>query len=186
METGESRCTSRDLPKGANDAAGIPCGQHVRGNGAGHHAAGADDAAGADGDSRADDGAPAYTHIGLDAHRLGIFAPLPAFLRTERMHRCTDLNGGSDEDVVTNGDGHHIENHAVEIEEHLGTKNNVGAVVAEEGRLHPHIAGIAQQLLEDEAPLTLLALTRGIEALAEITAALAFAGEFRIASADCN
>jgi hypothetical protein len=67
-----------------------------------------------------------------------------------------------------------VQDDAIEVEEALLSQQDVGPIVAEEGRLHPYVvAAAAEQLLENAAALVLLSLTGGVEVLAKLSRPLA-------------
>jgi hypothetical protein len=75
----------------------------------------------------------------------------------------------------------HIQNHAIEIEEHALAQLDVDAVVAEERRLHPDgVSTCAKQLIENATPFFQLCLSGRIQRLAEITGALSPGDELGI------
>src|SRR5690606_5996543 len=58
---------------------------------------------------------------------------------------------------------------------------DVGAVVAIEGRLHPHrVAAPGEQLAEETPPLRLLGFARRVQRLAEVAGPLAVGGQLGI------
>ena len=155
----------------ANHTAWVPCGEHAVRNVARHHAAGSDDRARSDTYSGEDDRAAADPHVSADVNRLTEFFAAPLF-GVQGMHWRVDLHRRAKQCVVTDAHVAHIQNHAIEIEEHTLAQLDVDAVVAKERRLHPHgVSTCAKQLTEDATPFLLLCLSGRIQRLAKITGA---------------
>src|SRR5690348_12349810 len=131
--------------------------------------------------ARQDQCAAAHPDVRADVDGLAVFLR-PAKRRVERMQRREDLDAGSEQGVVADADFAHVEDGAVEIEEHPGAEMDVRAVVAVEGRLHPHaVATGAEQFLEYAAPSALLRVLASVQRGAQRSRALARSREFRIA-----
>ena len=108
--------------------------------------------------------------VSADLDRLAEFFAA-TLVGVHRMHRRVDLHGRAELGVVTDSHVTHIQNDAVEIEEHTFAQFDVDAVVAEKWRLHPNgFATFAKQIAQDATPLLLLPLASRIQRLAEIRA----------------
>src|SRR4051812_36520947 len=164
----------------ANDAAGIAGREDAVRHVARDDAAGADHGAVADAHARQDDRAAADPHVGPDVDRLAEFLAA-AQLRVERVHRRIDLHRRPEQRKAADTHAAHVEDDAVEVEEDALAKLDVCAVVAEEGRLHPHrLAAAAEQLAQEAPPFVLLPFARGVQVLAEIARALASRDQLEI------
>ena len=74
--------------------------------------------------------------------------------RVHRVHRRIDLHRRTEQREAADAYAADIEHHAVEIEEHTLAELDVGAIVAEEWRLHPHaVAAPAEELAQDSPAL---------------------------------
>jgi hypothetical protein len=136
-------------PDLANHLAGIACGQHAAGNIPCHDAAGTDDGTRSDSHARQDDRAPTNLHVRAN---LDWFAELfaPPLLGLDWMPRCVDLDCRAEQGKIADADLAHVQDHAVEVEEHALAELDIRAVVAEERRLHPHRATtLAEQRAEN-------------------------------------
>src|SRR5687767_1233879 len=151
-----------------NDPARIPRGEHTLGNVARDDAPGADDGARADADAGQDDSAAAHPDVGPNLDRLPeLFTP-PQF-RVERVHGRINLHGRPEKREAADAHRAHVQDDAVEVEEDTFAELDVGAVIAEERRLHPDaVAAAAEQVAEDPPPLLLLRLARLVQGLAEV------------------
>ena len=118
--------------------------------------------------------------VSADLDRLAEFFAATLF-GIHRMHRRVDLHGRAEQGVVTDSHLTHIQNDAVEIEEHTFAQFDVDTVVAEKWRLHPNgFSTFAKQIAQDATPFLLLPLASRIQRLAEITGTLTPDNEFGI------
>ena len=97
------------------------------------------------------------------------FLPAP-LLRVQRMQWRVYLNCRPEEGEIANPDGANVQHDAIEIKEHSLAEFNVRAIVAEEGRLHPHgVATLAEQIAQDATTTSRrFILACGVELLAKI------------------
>jgi hypothetical protein len=86
------------------------------------------------------------------------------------MHGRVDLDGGAEEREVADPHRAHVQHHAVEVEEDSLPQIDVGAVIAEEGRLQrDRVATRAEQLAEDAPTLAVLRLPSAVQRPAEVS-----------------
>src|SRR5690606_620946 len=130
------RVDSVRLLKLANYPAGISGRQHALWNIARHHAAGANDGAGANMHASQDQGATTHPDVRPDRDWFSVFLA-PAQRRIERMQRRKDLHAWPKQRVIANANLAHVENGAIEVEKYACAQVDIGAVVAVERRLHP-------------------------------------------------
>lgn len=167
----------RKLP---DDFAGVSRREHFGWHVTGHHASGSDNRALADGDAWTNDRTAADPNIRSDCDWLCEFQPLTPDLRLNGMRCRIDLDRWTKQHVASNRDLHYIEHHTVEVEENFAAQADVRAVIAEERRLHPGIGFGSEKLRQDPPAFLLLVFMGVIEPFAEIPAALAFPGKFRV------
>src|SRR5262245_14075258 len=117
-----------DLP---DDTAGIAGREDARGDIARDHAAGADDRARADPNSRAEDRRTADPHVRADLDRPAELLDSPQ-LRAPRVQGGVDLHGRAEEGVIPDLHIAYIQYDAVEVEVDPRPEPDVRAVVAEE------------------------------------------------------
>ena len=125
--------------------------------------------------------APPPTHTSVaDLDRLAVLLAAPE-RGVERVHRrCRSAPRGR-RARSPDADQADVEHDAVEVEEDPLAELDVGAVVAEEGRLHPDaVAAPAEESPEDVAPRVGLRLAGGVQRLAEVAGALAPRGQLGI------
>ena len=110
---------SRVLREGPDHAAGVAGGEDVGRDRPGDHTAGADHGPVADRDAGTEDRAAAHPDVGPDSDGLSQLQPGAPRGGAEGMRGRVDLHRRTEEDAAADGDGHHIEHDAVEVEEHL-------------------------------------------------------------------
>jgi hypothetical protein len=80
------------------------------------------------------------------------------------LHRRTEERKAADAHLAD------VQHDAVEVEEHPLAQLDVRAVVAEEGRLHPHrVPSRTEQFAQDSSPFLVLRFARGVQRLTEIS-----------------
>jgi len=97
------------------------------------------------------------------------------------MSGCVDLHRGAEHGVVADGDGCWIQYHAVEVEVHVASKNDVRSVITIEGRLNPDsITSSSEQLANDASAQLAFFIMRVVKRLAQLPCATPFGNELRI------
>src|SRR5713226_10020012 len=98
------------------------------------HAAGPDHRAVTNRHARQDNGAATYPDVAADPHRSSEFEPAAPRFGIPGMVGGVDLRRGSDLGAIADRDLDHIEDDAIEIQEHPVAEADVVAVVAKERR----------------------------------------------------
>src|SRR5262245_17670420 len=101
-----------------------------RGNVPGHHAAGADHRAVADGDAGQDDRTAADPDIAADAHGTAKLEPGTPRVGITRMVRSINLHGGADLGTIADRHLDDVKDDAIEVEEDAVAEADVVAIVA--------------------------------------------------------
>src|SRR5690554_1517655 len=88
----------------------------------------------------------------------------------ERMQRGVDLNGRAKAAVAADAYTADIEYHAIEVEEDITAQLDVGAVVAEKGRLDDDgISSAGEELFQVVLPSRMLCFGKCVDGLTQVT-----------------
>jgi hypothetical protein len=97
------------------------------------------------------------------------------------MRGRVNLNGRTEEREVADLDHAHVEDDAVEVEEDPLAKLDVGAVVAEERRLHPdRLPALAEEFDQDGAAGVLVPFTSSVQVLAQVPGSFSRSNQFAV------
>ncbi len=96
--------------------------------------------------------------------------------------RCS-LHVGAKEGAAAHGHGHHVQHHAVKVDEHLFAQREVVAIVAVEGWLNPEaVGGVGEELPQKALAFFGLVFAAFVQGLEQEARLRPFLGQLRVQS----
>src|SRR5690606_19671688 len=99
---------------------------------------------------------------------------LPSLRSVHRMHRRVNLHRWTEQRKIANRHRHHIQYHAIEVEENFSPERDVTAVITKERRLNPGFGRGVKQFRDDLVSLNKLRRNGRIKLCTQLATTLSF------------